>query len=161
MNKRSLVFAVLSLILLCTAFFFLGRNTKKCDTQKYVEYKHTTDTVVVRDTLYVDRPVPVKEYIIRRDTVWNTDTTYILLPITTKLYENDLYRAQVSGYNPTLDWVEVYPEKQYVLNTITQTKTEYKTKRWGLGLQLGVGTTDFKRFAPYLGVGINFNILTW
>ena len=158
MNERSLVFAVLSLILLCTAFFFWGRNTVKPVTATETVYK--TDTVRVKDTVVIDRPTPVKVYVTRFDTIRVNDTVLVPIPITTKLYEDSTYRAQVSGYNPTLDWVEVYPEKQYVVNTITQTKTEYKTKRWGLGVQVGYGY-GFQRFSPYIGIGVSYNILTW
>lgn len=34
------------------------------------------------------------------------------------------------------------------------------TKRWGIGVQAGIGLTPNK-VEPYIGIGIHYNILSW
>lgn len=78
---------------------------------------------------------------------------------TIKLYQDSTYKAQVSGINANLDFIEVYPK------TITKyiTTTEYvreKQKKWGFGPQVGVGVVD-NRIHTYIGIGIHYNIIQW
>ena len=83
------------------------------------------DTILVRDTLVIDKPAEVKtEYVAERilvevrDTLWLHDTLFVQLPMQKKFYKEDTYYAEVSGYNPNLDYLEIYQR------TITITKTE-------------------------------------
>ena len=78
---------------------------------------------------------------------------------TTKLYQDSTFKAQVSGINANLDFIEVYPK------TITEyiTTTEYmreKPKKWGIGPQVGVGVVD-NRIHTYIGFGIHYNMIQW
>lgn len=79
------------------------------------------DTVHIRDTLRDTILQPVKETLKRIDTVYlpilidiTTDRTVegdsipVLVPITSKEYKTDDYRAVVSGYKPSLDSMEIY-----------------------------------------------------
>lgn len=156
---------MLCIIVLCTVFFFLGIHTERKMASDRVEYVSETDTIRSVDTVFYPKPVPIKTYELRVDTVFLSDTIrekdYVLLPITSKVFSDAGYKLQISGYNPTLDWVEVYAKKEHVINTVTRVETVYKTKRWGLGVQLGIGTYDFKSLHPYIGIGISYNILTW
>lgn len=132
-----------------------------------------TDTVIVRDTIRDTIPVPVDSIVVRYkyltipsqpDTVAGndiaivdtaSDSTTIIIPITQTKYEGQDYTAWVSGYDARLDSFYVYPQRQIITTTKVQ-----KTGRWGLGVQLGVGASN-KGFAPYIGIGISYNILTW
>lgn len=89
------------------------------------------------------------------------DTIEVELPVTQKHYQADTYQAWVSGYRPNLDSIEVYQKTQIVTETITITQKERK-KHWGLGLQGGYGY-DFnaKTAAPFVGVGLSYNFLTF
>lgn len=88
------------------------------------EYVETTivqrDTTVVVDTHIVERPVPVKVvvtdtmYAEVRDTVRLNDTLYVSLPLEKKVYRRDEFYAEVTGYNPSLTRIEVYPKTVYV-----------------------------------------------
>lgn len=85
---------------------------------------HTTivqrDTTIVHDTIRIDRPVVVtkvrKDTILVHvtDTVRIKDSVYIALPMETKTYKGDDYLARVSGYNPSLDYIEIYAKTQFV-----------------------------------------------
>lgn len=127
-----------------------------------------TVTVVRHDTIKIDSPVPIikyvkqKEYIAIHDTtlVTETDTVtqLIQLPREYLVYKDTTYRAVVSGVQPRLDSLEIYrkTETQIITKTITKTK---KT-RWGLGVQTGMGWNG-KKIQPHVGVGLQFNVLSW
>ena len=81
------------------------------------------DTVKLRDTIVDIVLLPVKETLKRTDTVYlpilidttidktiKGDTVPVLIPITSKEYKTNDYRAIVSGYKPSLDFMEVYGE---------------------------------------------------
>ena len=122
------------------------------------------DSTVVR---YVTRTVPVatQSYRAPRDTANNdrevmsklyasasNDSATVMLPITQKMYSDTDYRAWVSGYEPRLDSIKVFPR------TVTVLETKYKpSSRFSIGLQGGYGLTP-KGLQPYIGVGVNVRI---
>ena len=79
-----------------------------------------TDTLIVRDTVVDWWPLEVRTEtidtmrVIVRDTVRVRDTLYVSLPLEKKLYASDEYYAEVSGYRPRLDYIEVYPKTIYI-----------------------------------------------
>ena len=94
------------------------------------------------------------------DTIRLSDTVYLRLSRETKQYKDSLFRAQVSGYRPSLDWVEVYPQTVVVTKIISADSR----KRWGIGVQAGYGAYfdgGDVSLSPYVGIGISWNILTW
>lgn len=94
------------------------------------------DTLIVRDTLkfYKPKPIYVKSEL---DTLYINDTTFIELPKETKVYRDSTYEARISGFQPNLDHIYVYPKEIYV----TTEKVSYieKKKHFNHGIQLGVG----------------------
>ena len=147
--------------LLLLSGYLLGRRTCHVPTpEKIVQ----TDTLRIRDTILVEKPAPVEVRVVDTmlvsvtDTISISDTVYLRLPREIKQYEDSLYRAQVSGYRPSLDWIEVYPQTVYLTKVV---KTQ-DVKRWGIGLQAGYGAYvagGQVRLAPYVGVGVNWAIL--
>lgn len=99
------------------------------------------DTTFLIDTLVIEKPAKVRtEYVAEtilvpvRDTLWLHDTLFVQLPMQKKFYKEDTYYAEVSGYNPNLDYLEIYQR------TVTISKTEtVKEKKNGLavGTELG------------------------
>lgn len=84
------------------------------------------------------------------------DSVSVVLPITQKVYEDSLYRAYVSGYKPALDSI--------FINQRTETiyiRSPVKTKRWGIGLQVGCGVNMKGVVSPYLGVGVSYNLFSF
>lgn len=100
-----------------------------------------SDTCWVVDTHFVDRPVEVwktKEKLVyvpvKVDSLVTIhDTTYVALEREIKGYKGEDYEAQVSGVEPALDWVKVYPKTAYIQNTITT------RKRWSMSVTAGPG----------------------
>lgn len=85
------------------------------------------------------------------DRIVEGDSIPALIPITSKEYKTDDYRAVVSGYNPTLDFMEVYRDNKII------TLSPLQKKRWGLGLQAGYGYPG----GLYFGAGVSYNLFMW
>jgi hypothetical protein len=82
----------------------------------------------------------------------SNDSATVVLPITQKMYSDTDYRAWVSGYEPRLDSIKVFPR------TVTVMETKYKPpSRISVGVQAGYGITP-KGLQPYIGVGVNVRI---
>lgn len=146
------------IVLSCFALFF------RCCNEGNKTEKSNQDTVTVIDTI---RDTVLKTVLVRFDH-WDTayfplltdydytdsintgDSVSVAIPIETKEYKTDNYRAIVSGYKPNLDLMEVYSKTQ----TITITP---KKQRWGLGLHAGYGYPG----GWYIGAGISYNIISW
>lgn len=94
--------------------------------QKHQEAKIivTTDTTYVYDTTRIVRPQETK-YIKTTDTmlvrVTDTlvvrDTLYMILQKEVKEYKGEEYFAKVSGYKPSLDYIEVFPKTTIITKT--------------------------------------------
>ncbi len=128
------------------------------------------DTVIFHDTIRIEKPTYHK--VITRDTILLAvadtirvnDTTYVHLPVESKVYSDSLYTAQISGYKAELDWIEVYPVTKTVTVNNTLTNTVYRKARWGIGIQAGYGATLYNgkvQLSPYIGVGVSCNFIRW
>lgn len=126
------------------------------DTIPYY-YPVVVDSVVLR---YKDVKLPVSKpdtIIARHDTIVVRDSVTVPIPITQKVYKDSAYTAYVSGFMQNLDSLKVYQR------TVTNTTIQYvpsKPKRWGLGIQAGMGMTP-QKIGPYIGIGISYNLLLW
>ena len=133
--KRILSYFVVAIIGI-VAGMVLCRQINHCrDTTKMVQ----TDTVVYRDTIREYYPVETERMVVDtmrivvRDTIRMKDTLYMQIPLEKKLYASDEYYAEVSGYKPKLDYIEVYPKTVYVT---TEKITPVRSKNSiGLGIE--------------------------
>lgn len=166
MNNLKWLTLVLAMGLSMSLYF----NVQSC-TSHPIE---TSDTIIRVDTVVHAQPVAVDCVIVRTekikvpvykhisDTVlaMRTDTIRdsitVELPITQKTFAGNDYKAWVSGYRPELDSIAVYPKT----TTIYKTKEISTVKRWGVGPQAGIGYCNGKA-APYIGIGIQYNIFSW
>lgn len=87
--------------------------------------KYVVDTVVVIDTIERVKPVYKTKTVI--DTLYLPDTAKngFNLPITQKYYKEPEYELWISGYEPQLDRILVFPktEYRYITKEVTNTKT--------------------------------------
>ena len=127
-----------------------------------------TDTLVLTDTIIKMQPKPYKVIII--DTIYlpqqpqqpQQDTlkqpqqdTLIQKEVT---YKDSTYTAVVGGIEPYLKSIEIYPKTIYVNNNTT---TTIKVRsRFGLGVQVGYGLSR-NGLLPYVGVGVQYNLIQW
>ena len=184
-NFRILLF---HLLLLLAAYAFCRLIVGARRRAESAVHPVRRDTLIIRDTLRVSRPVPVREEVVRYVTVTlpsaparpdssNSNSSNlanigkdsadvlpaapgdhaqtVMLPITQQVYRDTAYTAWVSGYSPQLDSIEVYPRTLIVRQTALPAA---KPRRWSFGIQAGYGYTP-KGVQPYVGIGININLL--
>ena len=88
------------------------------------------------------------------------DSAEVIVPITQTVYEDSTYTAYVSGYRASLDSLIFRMPRE--VTTITNTHYQ-KPKRWSVGVQVGYGVTlkGTPQFAPYVGVGVSYNLFSF
>lgn len=115
-----------------------------------------TDTVTVIRNDTVRYGYPVAYYWSYRDTLFVHDTILIREE---KVYKDSMYTAWVSGYQPKLDSIEVYPKTvtNYITNEVTKTVTKTKKPKWVISVGGGIGYNG--KIEPY--VGLNAGYVIW
>lgn len=161
-NLKGYLLAVLvGAVLMACALFGVRSCTEKPSGPSVVR-----DTLILHDTIRIEKPVA--RYVVTRDTlkipvvVKERDTIFVRLPWEEKTYTDSCYTAVVSGYEPSLERIEVYPRN----TTITETRTiEVPVrKHWGVGVQVGGGAVLYDGkvvLAPYVGIGLSYNIFSF
>lgn len=122
---------------------------------------HKADTVWQDKPVYIDKPVPVIQWRDREKIVYVPvkedslvyvhDTTYMPLPREYRQYSGENYTAQVSGIDPTLDWLHINQKTAYITNTVV------KKKKWSFGITAGGGVYwNGTTIQPGLGITAGF-----
>ena len=148
------------LLIACCIICFLGGYdyaSKHCYNVSTV-----TDTIVKRETITaipdtVYRTVALGEKTVKvvvHDTLCKTDTVTISLPFVQKQYKDSSYSAWISGYEPSLDSIRVFPKTTIIRESKV---VRQKDRRWGVFGGVGIGVSD--RITPCVGVGIGYRIL--
>ena len=158
MRKSIVIF--FAMLVVGAAGFIAGRKTAK--TGEFETIVERVDTLVIRDTIVSYKP----KYITRRvvdsvpfpvtDTIRMKDTLFLVLPREQVVWEDSLARVYASGINPQVDSVMHYRTEK-VINHLIPVKVNPK---WGIGIQGGVGVGK-GGLTPYVGVGVQYNILSW
>lgn len=84
------------------------------------------DTIVYTDTIREAYPVEIRKETIDtmlvtiRDTLRIKDILYVSLPMERKVYASDEYYAEVTGYKPNLDYIEVFPKTRVITERIVE-----------------------------------------
>lgn len=117
--------------------------------------KITTITDTVSDTRYdtVRYGYPVAYYWSYYDTLFVHDTILIREE---KVYKDSTYTAWVSGYQPNLDSIEVYPRTvtNYITNEVTKMVTKIKKPKWAISVGGGIGYNG--KIEPYVGLSAGY-----
>ena len=142
---------ILLILILCILCFLTGRYTKNAE----VGLISKTDTFIHVYTIRDSIPYPVYETVIQTvpelfpvyitfggDTV--RDSVYIPVPITQKEYQTEDYRLSVSGYKPSLDYIEIYRKTEHVTKAVN--------RKFGIGIIAGYGVGR-NGLSPYAGIG--------
>ena len=148
------------LIIACCIISFLGGYdyaSKHCYNVRTV-----TDTIIERETITaipdtVYRTVALGEKTVKvviHDTLCKTDTVTVSLPFVQKQYKDSSYSAWISGYEPSLDSIRVFPKTTIIRESKV---VRQKDRRWGVFGGVGIGVSD--RITPCVGVGIGYRIL--
>ena len=126
------------------------------------------DTVWVKDTVTILKPVPVTKWlkdtvlvpvVTPGDTIHERDTLFVPIPIETTYYRDSLYEAWVTGYKATLDSLHLFQNIQIIEERIP-VYIPVK-KRWGIGVQAGVTYIPKEGVIPYVGFGASYNLISF
>lgn len=130
------------------------RCEKVCDTTKVTvvdsvkkSFPVSVDSFVVR---YITKSLPIASDSATKQL--RSDSVKVQIPISQKVYEDTLYRAYISGYEPNLDSITIKQRTTYITHTIRD-----KESRFRIGLQAGYGLTP-KGMQPYFGVGLSYRL---
>ena len=179
------VLALTGFVISCYGLFCMynvSRVASYCDTTTYFDtipyYQPVPkDSMVIK---YVTRTLPVKN---RDNSTTNKSDTFlaekyaqnngenipplyasvdsdsaaVAIPITQKRYEGDDYLAYVSGYEPNLDSIFVFPK-----TTVIRERSEKPPNKWHIGITGGYGYGfKSKQAEPYIGIGITYSIISF
>lgn len=166
LNKTHLIVFIVGAVLGLLSGFFSG----KAIYDQPIKESVTRDTVTRIDTVsrYYPKPVEVEktrtEYKwltrVQTDTVTNYttlhDSVLVEVPIESRHYNAPEYDAWVSGYQPSLDSINVYQKERYITETVTISKPP---NRFTIGIQGGYGYGfKSKTWEPYVGLGIGIKV---
>lgn len=117
-----------------------------------------TKVVEKIDTVTIYEPVVVPELIFDTETielevVVKGETIIVPLQRESKTYKGDTYKAIVSGYKPSLDFIETYYRTKYITEKVYESP-----KKIGFGIQAGYGVGR-NGIQPYIGVGVSYNFI--
>lgn len=150
------------IVLALLAGFFLGDYSHRNDHPAVIEEK--VDTLYVRDTITLSKPVFVEKRVIEQvkipvtDTLRQTDTLFVYLDREQVVWQDSLSCVYASGILPRVDSVKHFVCDKIV--TIEKVVAKPVKSRWGLGVQAGYGAGK-DGLSPYVGVGISYNLLSW
>lgn len=119
-----------------------------------------SDTVEVIRTIREPVPPPsqvrIVDYIFVpvKDTVWRKDTMLMPIPRSEKTYRTQSYTAVVSGFMPSLDYIETYQLTQTVTKVVRDPRTP-------IGVSVALGPSVI--WSPFMrkldaGVGITLGV---
>ena len=158
------------IIIAILSAFLYGRKVGRNGQETVIKTK--VDTLFIRDTIVQIEPVSVTKTIVKKDTIAVTDTLtlrdtlFVFLEREQIRWEDSLAVVYASGVNPQVDSVIHYTNDRII--TIETVKTIKEKSKWGLGIQAGVGLgiqagvgLGMKGVSPYVGIGVNYNILSW
>ena len=87
----------------------------------------------------------------------DSDSAAVAIPITQKRYEGNDYRAYVSGYEPRLDSIFVYPK-----TSVVHERSYKPPNKWHIGITGGFGYgLRSNRAEPSIGIGITYSIFSF
>lgn len=132
-----------------------------------VEVSELADTLYLRDTIVQYEPILEERVVLKEvpipvtDTLRIHDTLYVYLEREQVVWQDSLSRVYASGILPQIDSVEHYITERIVTKELT--RVVKKPCRWGVGVHAGYGVQFGAQVAtaPYIGIGISYNILSW
>ena len=126
----------------------IKRDTVWKDTTIYEP--QPAETINTGKTVYIKVPMPYPV----RDTIH--DSIEVPVPIMQKRYDDSLYTAWVSGFQPSLDSIRLY--QPTIIETITKTIVK-PAPRLSVGVQVGAGGGIFTRQPDiYVGIGAQWRL---
>lgn len=162
---KRIVFAVAAIILSLLISYFIGRrdglnSAVETETEK-VDTLYLRDTIVQYEPILEERVVLKKVLVPVTDTLRIHDTLYVYLEREQVVWQDSLSKVYASGIMPQVDSVHHFIRERIVTRELT--KVVKKPCRWGVGVHAGYGIMIGDEFltAPYVGIGVSYNIISW
>lgn len=162
---KRIVFAVITTIMVVHFSYVVGCrdgfNSAVKGEVKKVDTLYLRDTIVQYEPILEERVVLKKVPVPVTDTLRIHDTLYVYLEREQVVWQDSLSRVYASGILPQIDSVQHYIAERIVTKEVTIHVK--KPCRWGVGVHAGYGVHlgDQVRFAPYVGLGVFYNIFSW
>lgn len=162
---KRIVFAVVAVIMALLLSYIIGHrdglNSAVRGENNPVDTTYVHDTIIQYRPILEERVVLEKIFVPVTDTLWQHDTLYVYMEREQVVWQDTLARVYASGIMPQIDSVQHFVRE--VIVTMEKTRYVKKPCRWGLGVQAGYGIQlgEQLRTAPYVGVGVSYNILSW
>lgn len=124
------------------------------------------DTLIIRDTITVKKPIKetltkVEKVLVRvTDTVTINDTVYMEADREQVMWEDSLSRVYASGIMPRVDSVAHFITDRYITKEVIIKGKEYS--RWGVSINAGYGlglNGNQVIATPQIGIGISYNLI--
>ena len=162
---KRIVYAVVAVIMALLLSYVIGRrdgfnSAVEGETEK-VDTLYLRDTIVQYEPILEERVVLKKVPVPVTDTLRIHDTLYVYLEREQVVWQDSLSRVYASGILPQIDSVQ-----HYITESIVTKEVNIHVKmpcRWGVGIHAGYGIQlgEQVKTAPYIGVGVSYNILSW
>lgn len=160
--KRAFLVA-LGLFFAAVAWIAFGPHPQQ--PQPSVVEKHDTlwrDTTITHPTptasTQTGRTLFIPYIVERTDTLHDRDTIQVPVPIEQKRYDDSLYTAWVSGYQPALDSIRLHQPE--VVTTIERTIVK-PAPRWSIGPSVGAGFSVTGQQQAGIFVGFTLQYRLW
>lgn len=161
--RDTMVRGIISILLLAVAFL-VGYHSGK---ERTPVVEHQIDTLMVRDTITIEKPVVEERILLQevflpvKDTIVVRDTIYAVFQREQVIWHDSLSVVYASGVMPEVDSVRHYISERIVRET--EVVEVRKRCKWGIGIQAGYGiaVSGDVRMTPYVGIGVSYNLLGW
>lgn len=162
---KRIVFAVITTIMVVHFSYVIGRrdgfnSAVEGGTEK-VDTLYLQDTIVQYEPILEERVVLKKVPVPVTDTLRIHDTLYVYLEREQVVWQDSLSKIYASGILPQVDSVQHFIKERVI--TRERTIPVKQKCRWGVGVTAGYGLQIGREVkgSPYIGVGINYNIISW
>ena len=155
---------LIALSLFCAAVAWIAFGPHPQQPQPSVVDKHDTlwrDTTITHPTpttsTQTGRTIFIPYIVSETDTIEAHDTLLVEVPVEQKRYDDSLYTAWVSGYQPQLDSIALHQPE--VITTIERTIVK-PAPRWSIGPSVGAGfsVTGQQQAGIFVGFTIQYRL---
>lgn len=164
---RKMLIAIVAVFAVMVVSYLFGRTKGRNEAQEVIIER--VDTMYVHDTITQYKPIVEERVVLQKypvmvekyDTIMRHDTIYLNMQREQVVWKDEYARVFASGIMPHVDSVQHFVTTRTITKEIP-VKVVKKT-RWGVGVQAGYGVMvgNDVRLAPYVGVGVSYNIVSW
>ena len=156
--KKAVHIAILAgLLLVFLAVPFMA-GWQMGERRAFARFQPHTDTLYIPRDTFIDRPVIVEKWRVKKDTVRLAsvdtliahDSILVEVPIEQKVYSDSLYTAWVSGFRPALDSIRLRQPTIVITQTVREPSA--KVGHFGWGVTAGPSIIYSDRLRAGIGV---------